>query len=91
MVKRKRKRWYPKPGKQIDYNVERYDRIVLRIREIQLTWPIDVALIIKLRDQLDVIWVKLDQRSCDLIIEKWGDGRGVPLLLDPRGSKTDDL
>lgn len=91
MAKRTRKRWYPKPGKQIHDNAYRYDAIVCRIKTLQLGWPMDVNLIRGLRDQLDVIWVKLDERSRNLIIGKWGYGRGVDLLLDPRGSKIDEL
>lgn len=91
MAKRKRKRWYPKPGKQISTEVDRYNRIVQGIRDQQLTWPMDAARIRELRDQLDVIWLRLDERSRALIVEKWGDGRGGDLLLDPRGTKKKDL
>lgn len=91
MAKRKRKRWYPKPGKQVSTEVDRYNSIVQGIRDQQLTWPMDAARIREMRDQLDLIWIRLDERSRQLIIERWGDGRGVDLLLDPRGSKTDEL
>ncbi len=87
-MKRKRKRWYPKPGKQIHPDVFSYRDVVREIESHQEEWPMSRPAIERLVDQLDVLWARLDMPSKKLLIYELGPLRGVPDMLDPRGTSS---
>lgn len=87
-MKRKRKRWYPKPGKQIHPEVFRYRDLVREVASHQEEWPMSRPAIERLVDQLDVLWSQLEDPARKLLIYELGPLRGVPPMLDPRGTSN---